>query len=99
MLTKDLLFVGLTRQPTVFGVTYMFAMLNILICLSLYIGANKAIFLVAIFPVHLFFYYVCSKEQLLLEIIKNRSQLCPKRGNSIYHRINGMISNSYDPFS
>lgn len=42
---SDLLFIGLTRLPMIFGVSYMFGLVNFMACLVGYIVTTKFIFL------------------------------------------------------
>ncbi len=89
----DHLFLGLTRPPLLFGVSYNFAVLNALLCMVLYIMYNDFLYLVIAFPIHGLGYYVCSKEPLFIELFKVKAQKCSRCKNKFFHG-----ANSYDPF-
>lgn len=88
----DPLFLGLTRPPMLFGVSYMFALFNGLICMLGYIVTVDFKFLIAMFPIHAIGYYICSKEPLFIELFQVRAQKCSKSKNKFIHG-----ANSYDP--
>lgn len=92
-LTADHLFVGLTRPPLLFGVSYTFALLNGFVCMIIYIMTSKFSYLVMMFPIHGLGYYLCSKEPLFIELFKVRAEKCSRCKNRFYHG-----ANTYDPF-
>ncbi len=61
-LTSDPLFVGLTRPTMIFGVSIQYAMLNLMISVTMFIQKSSIyiIFIAAI--VHLIGYLLCFKE-------------------------------------
>ena len=87
----DPLFVGLTRPPMLFGVSYQFAILNAFLCMIAYIMTTQIKYMLALFPIHAIGYYVCSKEPLFIELFRVRAEKCSKSKNRFYHG-----SNSYD---
>ncbi len=89
----DPLFVGLTRPPLIFGVSYAFAILNILLCMSAYIMTKSFSYLGLLVPVHMLGYILCSKEPLFIELFKVRAEKCSKCKNRFFHG-----ANSYDQF-
>ena len=89
----DHLFLGLTRPPLLFGVSYNFTVLNALVCMVLYIIETNFLYLVIAFPIHAVGYYICSKEPLFIELFKVRAQKCSVCKNKFFHG-----ANSYDPF-
>jgi type IV secretion system protein VirB3 len=93
-LTADPLFQGLTRPPMVAGVSYMFFVLNAMICMVMYI--NTASFLV--FPlaiiIHGFGYLLCMKEPRAIELWLLRMKYGFRSWNRAYHS----FTNSYDVF-
>ena len=89
----DHLFVGLTRPPMLFGVSYNFAVVNAVLSMITYIITNNFTYLVMAFPVHLLGYYICSKEPLFIELFMIKAQKCSKCKNKFFHG-----ANSYDPF-
>ncbi|CAL7959295.1 type IV secretion system protein VirB3 [Alphaproteobacteria bacterium] len=92
-LRADTLFVGLTRPPLLFGVSYMFALLNFFVCMLAYVATNQFKYLFTLFPVHALGCYVCSKEPLFLELFIIKAQKCSRNRNKAYHG-----GNSYDPY-
>ncbi len=92
-LEANSLFVGLTRPPMLFGVSYMFALLNAFICMIAYIATTQFRYLGAIFPIHLIGFILCSKEPLILELFLIKGQKCSHCKNRLYYH-----ANSYDPY-
>lgn len=91
-LESDPLFVGLTRPPMFFGVSYMYSMFNVFIMLLIFINTSKLYVLFVGLPIlHLIGYLLCFKEPLFVELIMVRMQKCNKCRNKIYHG-----ANSYD---
>jgi type IV secretion system protein VirB3 len=89
----DPLFIGLTRPPMLFGVSYTFAVTNGMLCMLAYIGMSKLIYLAMMFPIHALGYYLCTKEPLFIELFKVRAEKCSRSKNKIYHG-----ANSYDVY-
>ena len=90
---SDPLFVGLTRPPLLFGVSYTYFVVNAMISLIGYIGTSDFRFLMIALPIHMIGYYLCSKEPLFIELFKVRAEKCNRSSNKFYHG-----ANSYDPF-
>ena len=89
----DMLFLGLTRPPMLFGVSYMFALMNFMICITTYILTTNFIYFISVFPIHMIGYYICSKEPLFIDLFLIRSSKCSKSKNRLFHG-----ANSYDVF-
>jgi type IV secretion system protein VirB3 len=87
----DMLFLGLTRPPLIFGVSYTFTVVNFMICLIAFIITDNFVYFFSAFPVHLIGYYLCSKEPLFIDLFLVRSSLCSRTQNKLYHGLN-----SYD---
>ncbi|OEY87063.1 type IV secretion system protein VirB3 [Wolbachia pipientis] len=88
----DQLFKGLTRPAMLFGVSYMFAVLNVLICMVIFINTNDFRVLFVLLPgIHVLGYIASAKEPLFIELFMVRSQKCSKCLNRFYHG-----ANSYD---
>nr|WP_196792413.1 MULTISPECIES: type IV secretion system protein VirB3 [canis group] len=88
----DQLFKGLTRPTMLFGVSYIFAMLNFMICIMIFMYTNdfRALFILG--PgIHGIGFLASSKEPLFLELFMLRMKKCSKCLNRFYHN-----SNSYD---
>jgi type IV secretion system protein VirB3 len=92
-LVADPLFVGLTRPPMLFGVSYNFVLMNGFVCLMGYITTSNFKFFLMMFVLHGIGYYICSKEPLFIELFLVKSQKCKKRPNSLFHG-----ANSYDQY-
>lgn len=88
----DMLFLGLTRSPMLFGVSYMVVGMNFLIgCFYFIITSDFKGFL-AVPVVHGIAYVASQKEPLFLELFMIKQQKCNKCVNKFYH---GM-TNSYE---
>lgn len=94
-LQSDPLFQGLTRPTMVFGVSFMYFVLNMMVCMIAYINTQDFMILLVVAPsVHLLGYLICLKEPRAIElfIVKmGKCFRCPNRG---YHG----YTNSYDPY-
>jgi len=90
----DPLFVGLTRAPMLFGVSYTFAGLNGLIVMLGYIVFTSPKFFLAGFMIHGLGYYLCSKEPLFIELFMIKQKECNRARNA--QSVHG--ANSYDPY-
>ena len=89
----DSLFLGLTRSSMILGVSYVFASLNILGSLLLFVMTNKFIYLIVVLPLlHGIAYIICLKEPLALEIVIMKSSNFMRCKNRTFY--NG--TNSYD---
>lgn len=92
-IVADPVFVGLTRPPLLFGVSYTFELFNAMICMMGYIGTSQFKYMAAILPIHMVGYYLCSKEPLFIELFKVRAEKCSRCTNKMFHN-----ANSYDPY-
>ena len=93
LVKTDPLFVGLTRPPMLFGVSYQFALLNGFVCMITYILTTEFRYLASLFPIHAIGYYICSQEPLFIELFKIRAEKCSRSKNRLYHG-----ANSYDVY-
>lgn len=91
----DPLFLGLTRPSMILGVTYVFAGMNALVSLMLFVMTSRFIYLLVMMPtLHGIAYLICLKEPLTLEmIIMKTSNFMKCRNRSFYGGLN-----SYDVF-
>ena len=89
----DMIFLGLTRPPMLFGVSYMFAVVNFMACILgfLVFGSGLKTFLMLPF-FHAIGYYFSSKEPLFIELFIIRGKTCTNCKNRAYHG----FTNSYD---
>ncbi|QKX02075.1 type IV secretion system protein VirB3 [Wolbachia endosymbiont of Dirofilaria (Dirofilaria) immitis] len=85
------LFKGLTRPAMLFGVSYMFAILNILICMLIFINTNDFRTFLMLFGVHGLGYIASTKEPLFIELFMVKLRKCSRCSNRLYHG-----ANSYD---
>lgn len=92
-LSVDPLFVGLTRPPMLFGVSYTFALFNAVACVLAFISTSNFKYLAIMFPIHAIGFYLCSKEPLFLELFKVKAEKCSRCRNMFFHG-----ANSYDQF-
>ncbi|MDZ5760862.1 VirB3 family type IV secretion system protein [Lyticum sinuosum] len=91
-LYSDILFLGLTRSPTILGVSYIAVGVNFISCLlGFIITSNPKIMLLTIF-IHFILYKISSKEVLFLELLMTGSKCQKGRINKLYHK-----ASSYDP--
>lgn len=91
----DLLFLGLTRPPMLFGVTYSFAAINGLLCLLLFIMTESFLYLLVMLPViHGLCYLLCLKEPRALDLFIMKYSKFNICGNRMYYS----GTNSYDSF-
>lgn len=91
-LSTDPLFVGLTRPPMFFGVSYMYSLINGASCLTYFINTENLVALFVGLPLfHLIGYMICFKEPLFIELWMVRMQKCNKCSNKVFHG-----ANSYD---
>ncbi|MFQ3307732.1 MAG: type IV secretion system protein VirB3 [Candidatus Midichloriaceae bacterium] len=92
-INTDHLFVGLTRPPLLFGVSYNYFIINAFVCMISYILSSNFIYLAVAFPIHGLGYYLCSKEPLFIELFKVKAEKCSRCKNRFFHG-----ANSYDQF-
>lgn len=92
-LKADPLFVGLTRPPMIFGVSYMFAVTNLMVCMITYVIMTDFTYLVMALPIHLVGYVLCANEPLFIDLFRVRAEKCSRCKNRFYHG-----ANSYDQF-
>lgn len=90
-LETDPLFVGLTRPPMIFGVSFTYALLNITISMVYLILDSNFYVVPAALVIHGIGYILCFKEPLCVELYLVRMQkfgTCPNRfyygANSYY---------------
>jgi len=94
-LQADPLFQGLARPPMILGVSYMYFVLNAILCLVAFIQSSNFIVLLFVAPtVHGIGYLLCLKEPRAIELMILRSTTGTKCLNRAYHG----YTNSYDIF-
>ena len=93
-LRQDPLFVGLTRPPMLFGVTYMYFVLNLLGSMMYFVITSDFKVIVVSGFIHAVSYLICQKEPLLMDMFMLRQSKFNKCKNLMYHK----YKSSYDPF-
>ena len=96
-IVADTLFVGMTRPPMVWGVTYSAMMFNIILTTESFIVTKNLVWLLGFLPIHGVLYLVCLYEPRFFDLL----QLCGRT------RLPAMISgnlrfwkaNSYCPLA
>ncbi len=91
-LEVDMLFLGLTRPPMLFGVSYTVVMINFLVSMGYFVMTSDFMGFGAMPIVHGAAYILSQKEPLFLDLFMIKQQKCNKCKNRFYH---GM-TNSYD---
>ena len=89
-LSTDPLFVGLTRPSMIFGVSIQFAMLNMMISVSVFIQKSDVTIIFFAGIMHLIGYLLCFKEPRFMELYLNKAGKCNQCPNKSYYG-----SNSY----
>lgn len=59
---KDLLFVALTRAPTIFGVTYSAFIVEVIVAALINIGVGNPLYMILVLPFHGVFYLITTKD-------------------------------------
>jgi len=94
-LQSDPLFQGLTRPAMIFGVSYMYFVINAVICMVLFINLQDFKIILMVAPaVHLLGYIICLKEPRAIELVLIKVAKGYKCVNRGYHG----FTNSYDPY-
>src|SRR5262245_37485620 len=93
-LAADALFQGLTRPPMMAGVSYMYFVLNAMICMILFINTKDFRTLPLAIIIHGFGYLLCMKEPRAVELWMLRMKYGFRSWNRAYHA----HTNSYDVF-
>ena len=92
-LSTDALFVGLTRPPMLFGVSYLYFVVNILVSMVYFINSSDFKVIGVWVITHGVGYLICFKEPRFIEIYVIRGQKCSMCKNKFYHD-----GNSYDQY-
>ena len=91
----DSLFLGLTRPPMLFGVSYTFAALNGIASLLAFIVTSNFFYLLILLPaIHLCCWFLCLKEPRAMELFIAKSTKCRVCKNRMHHG----GTNSYDVY-
>ncbi|MDA0902577.1 MAG: VirB3 family type IV secretion system protein [Proteobacteria bacterium] len=91
----DALFLGLTRPPMLFGVSYTFAAINGIVSLLAFIITSNFFYLLVLLPtIHLCCWFLCLKEPRAMELFIAKTSKCSVCRNRMYHS----GTNSYDSY-
>lgn len=90
--TVDQLFGGLTRPPTVFGVTYTYVMFNMMISMLYFVMRSDFKVVIIALGIHGIAYVICKREPLLIELFVNKQANFSKCKNKSHFN----YKNSYD---
>ena len=93
-LGADPLFQGLSRPPMILGVSYMYFVLNAMICMIMFINSKSFATLPLAGIIHMFGYMLCMKEPRAVELWMLRMKWGFRSWNRAYHS----FTNSYDVF-
>jgi type IV secretion system protein VirB3 len=94
-LQSDPLFQGLTRPTMIMGVSYMYFVINAIVCMITFINTQDFKILLMVAPLtHLLGFLICLKEPRAIELFLIKMQKGYKCVNRGYHG----FTNSYDPY-
>jgi type IV secretion system protein VirB3 len=91
-LAQDPIFAALTRPQMVFGVTYDYAVFNLIVTVEIFLITKSFWALAAAALVHAFGYVACVREPRFFELWIMKVSRCPRVKNYRYWRCN-----SYSP--
>jgi type IV secretion system protein VirB3 len=94
--TMDLLFVGATRPPTKWGVTYSALLLNLVFTMEVFVITKNLLTLLLAFPIHGVAALLCARDPRFLDLalLWCRTRLPMLAGNYWFWR-----AGSYSPLS
>ena len=81
--TTDLLFGVLTRPPMVFGVTYTYVLVNMMISMIYFVMRSDFKVVILALGIHGIAYAICLKEPLLIELFINKQANFSKCRNKL----------------
>ena len=84
----DPLFVGLTRPTFIFGVSFQYAIMNLMVCGAAYVFKSSLKIVLLGFFLHFVGYVVCMKEPKFMEIFLTKSSKCSKCLNRSHYGAN-----------
>lgn len=87
-LRSDTLFVALTRPVMFAGVTFSFAIINLIIAVELFLIFKSLWVLLAAVAIHLIGVLVSLREPRIVELWLTRVRNCPRVKNHAYWRCN-----------
>ncbi len=84
-IVPDPLFTGLTRPSLILGVSFKFAILNILISVNAFIQTSNFKIIILAIVLHGIGYYLCFKEPRFVELYLTKFTKCNLCSNKIYY--------------
>lgn len=66
----DPLFVGMTRPPMLWGVTYSAMLVNVVLTMEAFIVTKNLVWLLAFLPIHGLFYLLCMYEPRFFDLLQ-----------------------------
>lgn len=96
-LVADLLFVGMTRPPMVWGVTYSAMMANVVLTMEAFIVTKNLAWLLAFVPLHGLLYLLCLYEPRFFDLLQlwGRTRGCAWTAGNLRH----WRASSYSPLA
>ncbi len=91
-LASDPIFVALTQPQMIAGVTYSYAVFNLIVTLELFLVTKSFLALIAAPVVHAVGYMACLREPRFFDIWITRASRCPRIRNFRFWR-----ANAYSP--
>jgi type IV secretion system protein VirB3 len=91
-ITRDVLFVGATRPPMMFGVTVEAFLVNGMITAIIFLGVGNPLYLFAGIPIHLLSYLICLNEPRAFKLLGLKMKCMANNRNRNFWK-----SNSYSP--
>lgn len=91
-ITKDILFVGATRPPMIFGVTLEAFLFNGMISAIVFLGMGNPLYLFVGVPVHIISYLICLNEPRAFKLLSLKIKCLAQNRNRAFWK-----SNSYSP--
>ncbi|KAF8818860.1 VirB3 family type IV secretion system protein [Rickettsia endosymbiont of Cardiosporidium cionae] len=87
-LSSDLVFLGLTRPTMIFGVSMQYAMVNLMLSITIYIQGPSLYVLIIAAIAHLVGYILCFTEPRFIELYINYANKCNQCPNKSYYGAN-----------
>jgi type IV secretion system protein VirB3 len=91
-ITRDVLFVGATRPPMIYGVTLEAFLFNGMISAIVFLGVGNPLYLFVGVPIHVIFYLICLNEPRAFKLLSLKIKCMANNRNRSFWK-----SNSYSP--
>ena len=83
-LTADPLFVGVTRPPMRWGVTYSALLFNAIFTMEVFLLTKNLLSGFLVFPIHALGYVLTLRDDKIFNIIRVKAAKCPPRSKAIW---------------